>query len=241
MTVFLVGGGPETVVPGLLAPFLAEVTAAAVGRPRVALLLCGPGRLIRREIPAYRHALDDDAVDLRPVRVPPGRPVPAAALAGADGIVVGGGATPDYLAALAPVAAAVASAVAGGTPYLGLSAGAMVAARSALAGGHSSAGRDVCPPEESEGLGPVTVVPGLGLVGFTVDVHTGRAGTLARTVDLVTSGSVATAVGIDEDTCLAVADPDADPARCALTGSGNVWTVRRGSDARTVTVTRASA
>ena len=239
MTVFLVGGGADTVVPGLLAPFLAEVGAAAPGRPRVALLLCGPARWTRRELPAHRHALDGADVELLPVRVRPGQPVPAAALDGVDGIVVGGGVTPDYLACLAPVAGAVASAVAGGTPYLGLSAGAMVAPRTALLGGFRSAGRDVCPEEWSEGLTPVTVAPGLGVVGFPVDVHTGTTGTLGRTVALVETGTAAVAAGIDEDTCLALPVGADDPADGVVTGSGRVWTVRRRSGEETVTVTSA--
>jgi hypothetical protein len=56
-------------------------------------------------------------------------------------------------------AGAVAAAVRAGMPYPGFSAGAVIAARTAL-------------------------------VGFPVDVHTGQAGTLGRTVALVASGAV---------------------------------------------------
>jgi cyanophycinase len=236
VTVFLVGGGPDTAGPGLVAPFLAEVRAAATGRARVAVLLCGPAHRTWRQLPAARRVLADAAVDLRPVHLRAGRPVPAAALAGVDGVVVGGGVPGAYLASLAPAAAELSAAVAAGTPYLGFSAGAMVAARTALLGGHRSGGREVCPVGWSEGLTPVTVAPGLGLVGFPVDAHTAAAGTLGRTVALVTDGTAPVAAGIDEGTCLALPAGAQDPADGVVTGSGGVWTVRRGGDGAVVTV-----
>lgn len=233
MTVFLVGGGPDTVPAGLLAPFLAEAGAAG-GRARVLVLLCGPAHRSWGALPAHRRNLP--GVDLRPVRVRPGRPLPDAALTGVTGIVVGGGVTPAYLAALTPLARDVATAVAGGTPYLGFSAGAMVAPGTALAGGWRSGGRAVCPRRWSEGLAPVTVALGLGLVGFAVDVHTGAAGTLGRTVALVADGAVPVAVGVDEGTCLAVPPGADDPRDGVVTGAGSVWTVRRGDGGPPVTV-----
>ena len=119
-------------------------------------------------------------------------------------------------------------------PYLGFSAGAMIAPRTALLGGHLLAGRSVCPRSWSEGLAELTVRPGLGLVEFAVDVHTGQAGTLGRTVALVDSGAAPVAVGIDEDTCLAVAVGAPDPADGVVTGPGAVWVVRHGPGTSTV-------
>ena len=237
MTVFLVGGGPDTTHPGLVAPFLTEVRATAPGRAQVVVLLCGPASRTWRQLPGYRRVLADAAVELRPVRVRVGRPVPATALAGVGGIVVGGGAPGEYLASLAPVAEALATAVGAGTPYLGFSAGAMVPARAALLGGHRSGGRDVCPEAVSEGLTPLTVAPGLGLVCFPVDAHTAAAGTLGRTVALVAAGTAAVAAGIDEGTCLALPAGAHDPEDGIVTGSGGVWTVRRGGGGDAVTVT----
>lgn len=230
MSVSLVGGGPETVVPGLLAPFLQEVRsrAARAGRaPRVVLVVVDGRGAARRFLPAYRHALDGGpALEVRPVLLAPGRPAPAGAVADVDGIVVGGGETPAYLDGLLPAAAAVGAAVRAGTPYLGFSAGAMVAPSAALVGGHLLAGRSVCPEDRSEDVAEVALRPGLGLVGFPVDVHTAEAGTLGRTVALVGSGVAPLAVGIDEDTVLTVAGPEADPADGVVSGTGAVWVVR---------------
>lgn len=57
-------------------------------------------------------------------------------------------------------------------------------------------------------------------------MHTGRAGTLGRTVALVETGAAAVAVGIDEGTCLTVAGPGTDPADGVVTGAGSVWVLR---------------
>ena len=238
MTVFLVGGGPETVLPGLLAPFLAEARATApAGRPtRLVLVVAGrrgSGRLLR---PAYRHALDAGRdVEVQPLVLGRGEVVEPGALTAADGIVVGGGRTPGYLDGLVGAAAGIGSRVRSGTPYLGLAAGAMVASAAALAGGCRSAGRDVCPEESAEDLEEVTVRPGLGLVGFPVDVHTAQAGTLGRTVAVVDTGAAAVAAGLDEDTCLAVPAGSPDPAEGVVTGRGAVWVVRRSAGGTVVT------
>jgi cyanophycinase len=117
----------------------------------------------------------------------------------------------------------------------------MAAAGRALAGGYRSEGRQVCPRAWSEGLTPLTTAPGLGLVGFAVDVHTAQAGTLGRTVALGETGGAEVAVGIDDGTCLAVAAGTADPAAGLVTGSGHVRTVRRGSGAQAVEITRSPA
>jgi len=114
----------------------------------------------------------------------------------------------------------------------------MIAADTALIGGYRQAAHEVCPEDWSEELDPITVRPGLGLVGFAVDVHTAQAGTLGRTVALVSTGKVATAVGIDEDTCLAVPGPHSLPADCAASGGGGVWIVSAAASPGDVTVRR---
>ncbi|HSE56137.1 MAG TPA: hypothetical protein VLB03_10410 [Nocardioidaceae bacterium] len=143
-----------------------------------------------------------------------------------------GGPTPRYLEGLVPVRKTVRQAVLSGVPYLGFSAGAMVASEAALVGGWRHAGRPVCPEEWSEGHIDVTVRPGLGLVPFSVDVHVAQAGLLGRTLCLPTVGGAAEAVGIDEDTCLAVPPDGAAP--WTVSGSGKVWRVvgDGGSEAR---------
>ena len=120
-----------------------------------------------------------------------------------DAIVVGGGPTPGYLDGLRPSAAAIRR---GGRrralPYLGFSAGAMVAPERAIVGGYRIRGTEVCPEDASEGLEELEIRDGLGLVPFAVDVHAAQAGTLGRAVGAVAQGLVDRAVAVDENTAL---------------------------------------
>lgn len=243
MSVFLLGGGPDTVSsPFLLEPFVEEMAKLAAQNervPRLAVVLFDDAGSAAHFLPEYVDALGCDSVDVVPVLVRRGDPVDARALDDVDGIVVGGGPTPEYLAGLAGTRGRIREAVSGGVPYLGFSAGAMVAATTALVGGHRHGDTEVCPEEWSEGIGPVTLREGLGLVGFTVDVHTAQAGTLGRTTSVVESGEAPVAVGIDEDTCLTVRAHDRGvPGELVVSGSGSVWVVRAGDVPGSVVVTR---
>ena len=82
---------------------------------------------------------------------------------GVDAIVVGGGPTPVYAEGLRAAAPAIRQAVAAGAPYLGFSAGAMIAPERAIVGGYRVRGVEVCPEDASEGLGEVELREGLGL------------------------------------------------------------------------------
>jgi cyanophycinase len=148
--------------------------------------------------------------------------------------VVGGGPTPAYCDGLDKAGEMVRTVVSRGVPYLGFSAGAMVASQAALVGGWRLDGRDVCPEEWSEGLEHVTLRQGLGLVPFTVDVHTAQAGLLGRAVSLVGSGRVDRAVAVDEDTCLALTDW----MTTVVSGGGSVWSVVASGAGPSVSVTR---
>jgi cyanophycinase len=229
VTVFLVGGGVDSLTsPHPIDPFVAEVAERGAERGRrpslvVAIVdVCGSGA---RFLPEYAEVFSR-AGEVVPMFLRPGAPVESRPLASADGIVVCGGPAPTYLEALAPLASSIRALVAAGTPYLGFSAGAMVAGREALVGGHRYVGRGVCPEEWSEGLDEITTRPGLGLVDAVVDVHTAQAGTLGRVVALVEAGKSDLAVGIDEDTCLAVPAEGSVRGESELLGSGNVWVVR---------------
>jgi cyanophycinase len=244
VTVFLVGGGPDTVASrGLLDPFVIELTrrATALGRvPRLAVALVDYEGSAARFLPEYVDALGEDVFEVVPVLLCRGGTVDARAFDGVDGIVVGGGPTPVYLAGLLSARERIQEAVTGGVPYLGFSAGAMIAASAALVGGHRRDGKEVCPEEWSEGLGPVTVREGLGLVGFTVDVHTAQAGTLSRTVAVVEVGEATTALGIDEDTCVTVSGREPWEAEdLVVSGSGSAWLVRATDVPGSVVVRRA--
>lgn len=144
-----------------------------------------------------------------PVLVPEGDVLDVARLGDAAGLLVCGGLTPAYAAALAPVAAQVREWLAEGPrPYAGFSAGAAVAAGSALVGGWRDGEVPVCPEDAGEDLDQVTVTTGLGLVPFAVDVHAAQWGTLPRLLAAVRSGSVAAGVAVDEDTALVVDGED---------------------------------
>jgi cyanophycinase len=246
VTVFLVGGGPDTMsTADLLDPFVDEMASHADRRgrrPRVAIAVFDHEGSGDRFLPDYTEALGGaDSVEVVPVYVRRGDTVGSSAFEDVDAVVVGGGPTPEYLAGLHAAAGTIGAAVATGVPYLGFSAGAMIAARATLVGGHRLGDEQVCPEEWSEGLVPLTLRPGLGLVGFTVDVHTAEAGTLGRTVAVVESGEVPNAVGIDEDTCVAADRPDTQPEDLVVTGTGSAWLVRADSEPGSVVVSRRPA
>ncbi|MGN6330503.1 MAG: Type 1 glutamine amidotransferase-like domain-containing protein [Motilibacteraceae bacterium] len=143
----------------------------------------------------------------------------------ADGIVVGGGPTPVYQRGLAPAAAAVRASVAQGAPYLGFSAGAMVAADRALVGGWRDGDRAVCDQDWSEGLEDLSVETGLGLVDVTVEVHASQGGLLGRAVAVTRRPGSRCVVAIDEGTCLTVPLGWRFDDDWQLSGSGFAWLV----------------
>jgi hypothetical protein len=138
-----------------------------------------------------------------PVLVPAGSPLSPAELEGADALLVCGGPTPAYADALAPVAEQLRGWLAAGDrPYAGFSAGAAVAAVTAVVGGWRQNGAPVCPQEAGEDLDAVAVRPGIGLLPFAVDVHCSSWGTLPRLIAAVRSHQVSSGVALDEDTAL---------------------------------------
>lgn len=240
MSVFLVGGVVEpTHGGGLLAPYVAEAAARAAGRPRLAVLLVDREGSLARALPAYEAAFGGTA-DVMPVALRPGEPLDAdAVVRAADGVVVGGGPTPVYHGVMGDgLGAVVREAVAGGAPYVGFSAGAMVAGERALLGGYLSGGRAVCEEGCSEGLDGLAVAPGLDLVPFTCDVHVTAAGTLGRALELVAAGLAPVAVGLDEDTCLRV-PIGGRAADGEVSGAGSVWLVEPGDGGSVVVRRRA--
>jgi cyanophycinase len=225
MSVFLVGGGPGEDTGELLDAFRAEVGDRAPGRTRgvVAALFDVDGSA-DFYLPSYAAALV--GIPLILVRLGPGHTVDPSVFADADGIVIGGGPTPEYRDALIYAAPTIRTAVGVGVPYLGFSAGAMVAAEHALVGGYELNGHEVCPVEWSEDLDAVTLLPGLGLVPFVVDSHAAQGGTLGRSVALVETGLADAVAAIDEGTCLRIRGQATPLERGQVTGRGAVWLVR---------------
>ncbi len=143
-------------------------------------------------------------------------------LAGANGVVIAGGITPEYVAACAPAAETIRELIGSGVPYLGFSAGASIAAERALVGGWRIGDVAVGRERVSEGIDEVTVTQGLGLIDLTVEAHTAQWGTLSRLIAATEAGLTDAGLGIDEDTALVVGT-----GALVVLGAGSVWKVRR--------------
>jgi cyanophycinase len=248
MSVHLVGGGWSVGIESdVFGRFVEEATAVGMRRgrdvPRVVVVAVRTGDAdehAARLVAALQAAGDVEPVVVAGVQPDvgvedalAGHEAASAVLAGqietvipeADGLVVGGGLTPAYLAALRPHADAIRMLVAGGVPYLGFSAGSAIAAERALVGGWRIGGVEVSPESGAEDLDDVTVVQGLGLVDVTIDVHAVQWGNLSRLVAATEAGLVPGGVAIDEDTVLVVGENG-----LVVGGSGNVWRALPGDD-----------
>lgn len=228
MSIFLVGGGPDTTTtPVIFDQFVAEVVHRTGDSrpPRIAVALVDHEGSAAYFLPAYLEPLNRRlACDVVTVLLHRGEPVDPGVFDGADAVVVGGGPTPVYAEGLRPAGAAIRQAVQAGVPYLGFSAGAMIAGEQAIVGGYLVRGAEVCPEDASEGLGEVELREGIGLVPFAVDVHAAQAGTLGRAVAAVVHGMAGKAVAVDENTALVL--PHLDPGEQRAIGTGNCWLVR---------------
>jgi cyanophycinase len=129
-------------------------------------------------------------------------------LIGSDGLFVGGGLTPGYAATVLPTGPELRRWLEDfDIPYAGFSAGASIAASSAIIGGWKYNGLAVCPEDAGEDLEDVTVMTGIGLVSFTVEVHADTWSTTPRLEAALRSiGSGAIGYAIDEDTALVIDD-----------------------------------
>lgn len=238
MSIFLVGGGPDTVsTPVIFDQFVAEARHRAGDSrpPRIAVVLVDHEGSAEYFLPAYLEPLHRRMpCDVATVLLRRRETADPRAFDGVDAVIVGGGPTPIYAEGLRPAAPAIRQAVAAGAPYLGFSAGAMIAPERAIIGGYRIRGVEVCPEDALEGLGEVELREGLGLVPFAVDVHAAQAGTLGRAVAAVVHGMVDKAVAVDENTALVLAH--ADPGEQRVIGSNSCWLVRGPGPKTTVSV-----
>lgn len=235
MSVHLVGGGwtPEH-AGAVYGPFLAEAAESAARegaeRTRVAVLLVAPPESGAAERARWIAALEaaapvDAPVDAVVAVVGEDGEFAPSALAGAHGVLVGGGLTPAYRRAVEPVAGELRRLVASGLPYLGFSAGAAIAADTALIGGWRIGGVPVAPEEAGEDLDDVTAEAGIGLVDLTIDCHAAQWGTLTRLIAATEAGLVDGGIAIDEDTLFSIG-----AAGLRVAGAGSVWSVTAGDD-----------
>jgi cyanophycinase len=228
MSIHLAGGGWS---PQMFRSFLAEADARAAGSarvmPRIGILLVADDAA---EGDGYRARYTDMLTGISacaPVVsvLLDGAEADSAMLSGIDGLLIGGGLTPAYLEAVLPVIDEIRLLVADGLPYLGYSAGAAIAADTAIIGGYRIGEVPIGPEEIGEDLDDVTVAEGLGLIDLAVDVHAAQWGTLARLVASTEAGLVPGGVAIDEDTVLIVGDGTLE-----VRGIGSVWRVTPGED-----------
>jgi cyanophycinase len=195
MWTFLIGGGRDSV-----AAHQAFVRAAG-----------GPVVAFARD-DGWAETLSALAVPVtRVVVVSPDRPPVPDDLVGAAGVYVAGGLTPGYRDTLVDSGTGwLDAARTAGLVYAGYSAGAAIAPARALVGGWRTRhrGRDVqvCHEDCAEDLDPVTVLPGLGLVPFLVDVHAAQWGTLQRLVYALHAAGADEGWAVDEGTALEVCD-----------------------------------
>ena len=226
MSIHLVGGGRADDYDGeVYAEFVAEAAARASGAgrdaPVIAVLLVGGGV----DAPGFAESYRAQLLRVAPCdpvvsHVAEGELFSSVVLSGIDGLLIGGGLTPAYSDAVTPLIDEIRLLVADGLPYLGFSAGAMIAADTAIIGGWKIGDIPVCDEETSEDLEDVTVVEGLGLVDLAIDVHAAQWGTLARLIAATEAGLVDGGIAIDEFTALIVGD---DSLR--VVGRGSVWQV----------------
>mgnify|MGYP003618266066 CR=1 FL=1 len=176
--------------------------------------------------------MDVPAGWLVPLIVGPERPLTGeqVAVLAPSGLFVCGGSTPRYHQALCSDLSWIDYLRQNAVPYGGTSAGAAIAADRAIIGGWQvgeETPRPILAADASEGIDPLTVRPGAGLVPFAVDVHAGQWGTLTRLIHAVESGLVKEGWAIDEDTLLAV-----HPTRIQIYGRGYAYRVVRAAAGR---------
>ncbi|WP_438855269.1 Type 1 glutamine amidotransferase-like domain-containing protein [Agromyces sp. M3QZ16-3] len=229
MSVHLVGGGATLGSDApLYAPFVAETfrRAAAAGRerPRIAVISLHPDAEEKAAALAELLVLAASGTEIEArVTAARGEPIGLTAVAEVDGVAVGGGVVEEVRAGLEPVFGELRRLVADGVPYLGVSAGAMIAAEGSLGSGSRIGGVTVAPEDPDEPGVELEIEAGLGLVDVAIEVHVAQRGMLSRLVAAVESGLVAGGLGIDERTALIVGD-----GGLRVEGEGSVWRVLPG-------------
>ncbi|MEJ3403454.1 Type 1 glutamine amidotransferase-like domain-containing protein [Rathayibacter sp. YIM 133350] len=223
MSVHLVGGGWESSTE-VYGSFVIEATAraAAAGRElaRIAVVAVRPGDEAEHAGKLIEALGVAGEFDAHVSAIREGGDLPLTAFSDVDGIVIGGGLTPAYRVAVEPHAAEIRRQVADGVPYLGFSAGSVIAAERALVGGWRIGGVAVCPEDASEDLDELTIEQGIGLIDVSIDVHAAQWGTVSRLVAAAEAGLVEGGIAIDEDTVLVIGE-----GGLVVSGAGSAWSV----------------
>ena len=151
------------------------------------------------------------------------------AQAAPSGVFVCGGVTPLYHQAVVENPGWTAYLHEANIPFGGTSAGAMIAAETAVLGGWQATrqeqSREILFAGAGEGVEQLLMRPGLGLVSFAVDVHASQMGTLTRLIHAVELGLVPEGWAIDENTMLVV-----NGRSHQIYGAGHGYHVQRGAE-----------
>ncbi|WP_420643741.1 hypothetical protein [Candidatus Leptofilum sp.] len=157
------------------------------------------------------------------------------AQAAPSGLFVCGGVTPFYHQAVAANPGWTAYLQEANIPFGGTSAGAAIAAQTAVLGGWQATrqeqSREILFAGAGEGVEQLMVRPGLGLVPFAIDVHASQMGTLTRLIHAVEIGLVPEGWAIDENTMLVIGG-----RTLQIHGAGHCYHVQQHKDG-TTTVT----
>ncbi len=188
---FLLGGSQA-----LEAAALDFVSAAGGHQACLALLLQG-GQNWQKYVPVYAGPLNTCGVRNIQVIVPgeDGQldlTAAGAVLEQASGIIIGGGNTAAYqrLYAASPLGEQIRSRYQAGIPYLGISAGALIALEHCLLG------------SEESGDGTMRIAPGLGLVQqILLGVHFTERNALPELLAAMAQTQTQIGWGLDEGTC----------------------------------------
>jgi cyanophycinase len=245
MPVFLLGGGWQAAAFRLTyGPFLQAATHT--DHQRIAIVVAeepdvdSHSRFLQSRGALEALGLAADAAV--PLMVSAAAPLTQAALvqAAPTGILICGGLTPEYHAALCADQSWCNYVHSQHMPYAGFSAGAMIAAAQAIVGGWQRAidGRVIAIADEQTGedLDLLDIRPGLGLVPFAVDVHASQFGTLTRLLHSVDQGAADIGWAIDEDTMLSVIDGE-----LRIHGLGSAYRVQRHQSHLAVDIFQAGA
>lgn len=227
MSIHLIGGGATTSADAPLhASFVREAArrAEAAGRERARIAVISLHPEAEEKAAALGELLVEAgggaAIDLKLTAGRAGEPITQDAVDDVDGIAVGGGNVETVRAGLEPVFDRIRRHVAAGVPYLGVSAGAMIAGERSLGSGTRIGGVVVSPEDAAEPGEELELDAGIGLVDVTIEVHVAQRGVLSRVIAAAEAGLVTGALGIDERTALIVGD-----GGLRVEGAGNVWRV----------------
>lgn len=181
-----------------------------------------------RDYEAIFQASSSASTHIEPILVRPGQRLQKGQLEQVQptGVFVCGGSTPLYQQVLCHDSEWLSYMHENDIPYGGTSAGAAIAASRAILGGWQltcdGISREILFRGASEGLDPITVKDGLGLVPFAIDVHASQMGTLTRLLHAVEARLVPEGWAVDENTMLQV-----NQAKVSVFGQGQAYKIRR--------------